>query len=367
MIFYVRSSSVEHDYRLRKYLSANLERNKKYSVIQWNRSGSSMNEEGIVSFPLQAKHGQRYLNLWKILLWNFFIIKALFVNRKNIVSVHAIDFDTIMPAFLFCKIFGKKCIFDIYDKYTDSRSISGNIGRLIDKFERFFIRNSDVAILADESRIEQHALKNRPNHLMIIENVPEVDKGSCETKLTSKTKIKIGYVGGLEALNRGLEDVANYVSQSSEHEFHVAGFGDLEDFFFSMSEDNPNINYIGPCKHEDGMALLKECDIVLGMYYLNVANHRFAAPNKYYEHLMLGKPLLTTEGTPPGAKVSFNMTGWAIKDNYESLNRFFEQELKKESLKILGNNAKKLWESRYRNYYKEMIVGNYIDKAHGRT
>ncbi|MGI9887708.1 hypothetical protein [Vibrio chagasii] len=346
-------------------MSANQDRGKNYSVIQWNRSASSDNDENnVISFPLQAKHGQKYLNLWKIILWNLFIIKILFVKRKEIVSVHSIDFDAIIPSFIFCKLFNKKIIFDIYDKYTESRGISGRIGGLIESLERFFIIKSDVSILADESRVKQHELEFRPGNLMIIENVPEEMNIYSRNDLECK-KIKIGYVGGLESKNRGLEDICDFVVGSDKYEFYIAGFGDLDNFFSKKSNEYSNVHFMGSCKHEDGMKLLASCDIVLGMYYLNVKNHEFAAPNKYYEHLMLGKPLLTTLGTPPGDKVMKYDTGWALQDSYDAVAEFLNTSINSEDLDRLGLNAKQLWESKYSSYYKDVIAGSYIDKSHG--
>lgn len=366
MNVFVRSSSVRLDSRLNKYLLA-LDKNKiKYSVLYWDRTSSSSDEisDNYYNFNLKATHGDKVKNAIKIIKWNIYIYSFLRKNKNKINSVHAVDFDTIIPSFIFCLLFKKRCIFDVYDKYTDSRGINGFIGWGIDKLETYFLKMSDVAILADRKRIIQHGIEKSKN-LIIIENVPSNRIINNKHHISNNKKIKFGYVGGLEKKNRGLEHLLEIISKLDEkYELHISGFGELEAEISKSSNNYNNIFFYGPCEHSDGMSMLSECDVIIGMYYLNVENHKYAAPNKYYEHLLLGKPLLTTMGTPPGDKVIRFKTGWAIEDNKDALSNFLNS-LPLDEISEFSINARKLWEQKYINYFNDKICIDYLKLLRG--
>lgn len=84
----------------------------------------------------------------------------------------------------------------------------------------------------------------------------------------------------------------------SDVELHVAGYGGLENMFAGSGTKFSNIHFYGALPSPAGLTLMASMDVVVGMYYLSVPNHLYASPNKYYEHLMLGRGMLTTVGTP---------------------------------------------------------------------
>lgn len=45
--------------------------------------------------------------------------------------MHAVDLDSAVASWMFCAIARKRLVFDIYDKYTAVRNISGVVGRIL--------------------------------------------------------------------------------------------------------------------------------------------------------------------------------------------------------------------------------------------
>jgi len=361
MRLFIRSAEIKHDSRLNKYLKALALNSIEHYVLYWDRSSTGKSEifNDRTAFHRKSKYGGRYRNLLNILRWNFFIASYIIKNRKRISSIHAVDFDSVMPVYLVTRVIKINYIFDIYDKYSDSRGVTGPLKNVVDFFERHFIRKAKVTILADESRVVQHELSDLRN-ILIVENVPEkLDLKKYEDLHFPKDKIKLGYVGGLEKAHRGLENITEVVKDMIGVEFYIAGFGVLENYFIDMSDKYENIHFIGACEHSEGMAILSECDLTVGMYYLSVPNHKFAAPNKYYEHLMLGKPLLTTKGSPPGDKVLKNQTGWAIGDEKHDIRDFLES-IDMSQVAEYGKNAMGAWEELYSDYFDTVHCSEYL-------
>src|SRR5690606_10034675 len=166
---------------------------------------------------------------------------------------------------------------------------------------------------------------------------------------------KIGYFGVLERRHRGLEDLVRLVAHEPSVELHVVGYGPLGADISNWSRTYPNIVFYGKRGSSEGLEIMAELDIIVGFYYKSVPNHIYAAPNKYYEHLMIGRPLLTTEGTPPGRKVSMENTGWAIAEGPSAI-RDWLNRVSDSALDEKAQNAFRLWTSRYKNYLDRKSV-----------
>ena len=91
----------------------------------------------------------------------------------------------------------------------------------------------------------------------------------------------------------------------------------------------------------DVLRLEKECDILFATYNPKIENHKFSAPNKLYEAMALGKPIIVCKNTGIDKLVDKNKLGIVI--NYDS-NEFLkaikllEKNKDYESSKLLYNN-----------------------------
>lgn len=363
MVFFVRSFIADYDGKIQKYFSALKSANISFHYVGWARAGADKKDsENETFFYKDAPLGGGIKNFYNLFLWNIFLFFTLVKNRKKINIVHAIDFDSALISFIFCRLFGKKFIFDIYDKYTDVRVFPKILISIIDKLEIALIKKANFCILADSNRYGQHGLSPSLSNIIVLENVPSVSSISNDALNEIVSDIHIGYFGVLEPNNRGLEDLVLAVKKHSNVVLHVVGYGPLADFMQENSKDNLNIKFYGSKTAQEGLQIMKNMHILVGMYYRTVKNHLFAAPNKYYEHLMLARPLLTTEGTPPGFKVISYDTGWGVKEGQECLCKWLESLSDHDEIIKKSNNAGELWREKYVNYYLDCYEGLYIRK-----
>lgn len=356
MLFFIRSYIPDFDGKIQKYFNVLDTLDVSYRFIGWDRIGESKKNEKNILFKKKGYIGGGLKNFFNLILWNIFIFITLCKHHKKINIVQAIDLDTAFTAFIFCKIFSKKMIFDIYDKYTDTHGINGKFKKILDKTENYLIKQSDLCILADEIRKKQHGVDSK--NIIIIENVPrDTNLPNLNSDIQDNTKIKIGYFGVLEKKHRGIEHLVNSIAERNNLELHIIGYGPLADFISNQS--NKNIIFYGSASLREGLSIMSKMDIIVGMYYKDILNHLYAAPNKYYEHLMLGKAFLTTKDIPPGIKTEKFNTGWSIPEGADSLNDFFDSLVNKELIKIKSINAKNLWENYYKNYYENVYLNSY--------
>ncbi len=189
---------------------------------------------------------------------------------------------------------------------------------MIEKIDHKIINSADATIICSEKRIEQIAGSN-PKKMYVIHNTPRENAGFGNYTLNAD-KIKIVYVGIL-ATGRFIREVADFVKKNKDFEFHVGGFGKLETELDIMSKTYDNIFFYGRLPYSNTLKLEENCDILVAIYDPDVPNHYYAAPNKFYESLMLGKPVIMATNSGMDHIVSENNIGTVIDYSVKSLEK----------------------------------------------
>lgn len=361
MIYFVRSYVADFDARLGKYFNALDRAGLAYRFIGWNKDGSAVRSEpGWRLFARQARLGGGWRNALALLHWNFFVLRVLWQDRKSAMVVHAIDLDSALVCWLFCRLCRRKLIVDIYDCYTAVRSIGGVAGQMIDRLETAVASRADLTLIVNEERLVQHGLSASMPNVLVLENVPAAPPGRIRPPL-AHAPWQLGYFGVLEPHHRGLEDLLAVCRDRADVELHIAGYGPLAAEFRRAAETHAHIHYYGAVSSGEGLALMAGMDVIVGMYYLSVPNHAYASPNKYYEHLMLGRGMLTTAGTPPGRWTVAEQSGWALLEGRKPLQDWLDG-LDATAVHVAGANASKTWQAKYVSYFQDHYEGAYISR-----
>ena len=96
------------------------------------------------------------------------------------------------------------------------------------------------------------------------------------------------------------------------------------------------------------MQLEAACDIIPAIYDPDVPNHQYAAPNKFYEALMLGKPLIMVQNTGMDHFVRQYDLGEIIEYSSESLTRaLIELSERKSEFAEIFARMKKLYDEQF--------------------
>tara|TARA_B100000925_G_C22000984_1_gene471257 strand:- start:933 stop:2021 length:1089 start_codon:yes stop_codon:yes gene_type:complete len=359
MIVFLRSHDIKSDGRLQKYISVLKKRNIDYKAIFWSRDKVFQNDNFYTSFNLRSETGRGLMNLHKIFLFNIWIFFKLFSKRTEIKTVHAVDLDTIIPALFFSKIFQKKLIYDIFDMTSESRKMNETLRKFFFNIERYIAKQADYLLLPHSIRFDQLDLAKNKSRI-IIENVPMNYFSSKSSEVKFIYEKKFSYIGILQRKHRGIENIIEFFKANQDYTLDIAGHGELEEEIALCSKNYKNINFHGRLNYQDALSLMMASDVILGLYYKSIRNHQFASPNKYYEHLMIGKPLVTSFGTMPGNLVESFKTGWAVQDNYNSFENIMKS-IDDDQIRSMSMNASTLWMEKYCNYDKEVLEKIYLE------
>lgn len=360
-ILFLRSHDGMNDSRVAKEIYS-ISKKHNVTFLGWDRSTSDAairqcwyiffdKEEKLNHICIKAPIGGGFKKLLFPLL-RFWRAEYKFVkkNLTNFDAIHACDLDTAFPLLLLHKKI--PIVYDIYDYYADTHASPGLIDKLLRKFEGYIIRKSHTVIICNEIR-KQQIMPYVPKNLVIIHNAPSVkmiQQAFCVNS-ESSAKIKVVYVGSLSQ-DRFLSEMADVITQKKDVELHIGGIGILEEYFSELSGRFPNVIYYGKMSYENVIALEDKCDIMTAIYNPRVKNNRFASPNKFYEALMLKKPLIMMRNTGMDSFVEKYQLGEVIDSGAESFKEDFSRALdnliaKKEQWAEMGERGYKLYQEQF--------------------
>ena len=362
MIIFIRDNEC-FEPRVQNYLHYFDERSIDYHVLAWNRNGTAKPNEKITFFQRRAEYGKRIANIPNKIAWMFFVIKEIWKYRKECYSIHACDIDAVLPALLIGKILHKVVVFDIFD-WISSLTGKGMVYKVVEFLQNYAYSHSDAVILCEEERKKQ--AKSENSRVLVLPNIPdgktEFDKDTLRItdEMRKAYELTISYVGVFDR-DRGLENLLSCVSRNPNVLLNIAGFGVLDEQVRGYSQKYKNIHYWGRVEYAVGQAIMKNSDVMAAMYHLTSPLHKFAAPNKYYESLLLGVPMITTQKTLVGSKVKRYNTGFVLDETEESLERLITSPVLQEKIEMKRSNCRKAWNEVYVSYYENFMERDYLN------
>ncbi len=302
-ILIIRSNPISPDPRVEKTAGSLSMDGFDVVALGWDRSGKLPTEQDlnglhISRLSIPARYGTGLINLPALLFWQIGLLWWLLTHHRSYQVIHACDFDTIIPA-LVCKLLWKKpVIYDIYDFYADHlRRTPGFLKKLIRRIDYWAIGKADGVILVDEARREQ-IRGSHPKICISIYNSPNdiLRQDAKEPLPHPENALRITYVGLLQ-VERGIFEMVDVLRRHPDWRLDLAGFGGDEDKIVALIKDIPNITWHGRINYQRTLDLSRQADILFATYDPSIPNHRFSSPNKVFEGMMLGKPIIVAEHT----------------------------------------------------------------------
>ena len=356
----IRSNPVSPDPPVEKAADTLIANEYEVSVIGWDR-GSDVAEKTetlvlehgtaeIVRFGIPAMFdGGIKKNLLPLSKFQIRLRKWLIKHRNEYDIIHAFDFDTGFIANKIARKYNKKLIYHILDFYIDSHNIpSKYLKSTIKNAEFAVINNADATIICTEKRREQIA-GTTPKKLEIIHNTPKAVNQISDSfgEIKNSTRCKIVYVGIL-AGSRFLREIIKFVEKDERFEFHIGGFGIMENEVAEAAKKCERIFYYGKLPYDKTLSLEQACDVMTAIYDPKVPNHKFAAPNKFYESLMLGKPVIMAYNTGFDEIIKKNNIGCLIEFDESGLSNGLNNLIQqKDEWLSMSERMKKLYEEQY--------------------
>lgn len=367
-IILLRSNQIIGDSRVEKYLSFFKEKSINYHVYGWDRDGYGAQSENTSFFKKKVGYmvGGIKAAFYR-LYWFAYIIRSLRSEKNKPEFIHACDLDTAFPAALYKSLFNKRCflLFDAFDWVSADGAVNNSpmMKIPIRLIEKFALKYTNKLLICEEERkaqipdCDKYDYDVLPNIPMIANDdsrIYSIDD-NCRFNNDKITFSYVGYFGD----NRFLDELIR-LAEENVINLLMAGAGNkkLEEKCHKLENRN-NFKYFGRVPYSRSLNIMYNSDIIYAMYCKVVNNHYYAAPNKFYEPMALGKALLTTKGIIIGNKVEEMGFGYTVDEDYNKLLDLVKS-LSMDDIRKKGAVAKQLWNKRYRDYTKIFLEERYM-------
>jgi glycosyltransferase involved in cell wall biosynthesis len=351
----LRSNPIDPDPRVEKAATALGNYGYTVRILGWDRSASLKEFDSAYQVPIQrlgfqADYGTGLQNFPALLRWQWGLFHWLILHREEIDIIHACDFDTVIPALFMKLLWGKKVIYDIFDFYADHlRATPGWVKSLIRFVDRRCVGWADSVILVDNARINQIGGTKSKKFVVINNTPPDVLPKLLKNKNNSQSDLfRIAYVGLLQ-IERGLIEILNVMQKHPEWTLTLAGYGGDEIRIKERASEMENVKWYGRVSYERALELSFQADVLFATYDPDIPNHQYASPNKLFEAMMLGKPIIVARNTNIDHIVEDEDCGLIIKygdtDQLDqALISLFENSKRRD---LMGSNGRKAYEEKY--------------------
>jgi glycosyltransferase involved in cell wall biosynthesis len=288
-IILVASNSIIRNPRIWKTISS-LQKKYEVSVLGWNREGISSQDINMYNAPLKllrvkAPFGKPSLIVYYPLFWGWTLF-SLFKSRPKV--VHTIDFDTLLPCLLYKFTLRKKLVYDVHDRYGGYVPPKYSwLHNIIDLAEELLSKQADVLVTV--SRKVQSTFRYRPKQSEIIMNLSEeYDFDKSELEHNDLTLVYTGLI----CKDKGLDILFEVVNGLEGVRLVLAGRIEDSQLLHEMLR-LPNVRYEGLLRRNDSLKLEASSDVMVVLYDLQYRKNQLSSPNKIFEAMMCGIPLIT--------------------------------------------------------------------------
>ncbi|ACS91072.1 glycosyltransferase [Thermococcus sibiricus] len=258
-------------------------------IIAWDREGKYPKEEVIEGFRVirvGPKAGYGPLMALKLPLFYLNAFRVILKLKPD--AIHTHDFDTAVLGFFFKKLKKKVMwVYDVHDLY-ESFVRNNRVSSLIKRLDSIIMGKADIVITVNQEMMKILLERARPNMTVIIMNT--INPFGVSQK---KAKIFTIFYGGVLSEGRFVKEIVD-ISSTLDVSIRIAGSGTLKDEIKSSSAV-----YLGHVPHERALEELSRAHVTFILYDPSVLNNKIASPNKLFEAMWTGTPVLVVKGTLP--------------------------------------------------------------------
>ena len=354
-VAYIFDMQVDVDSRTQKEIASLIRNGYKVRVFEWDKSKDYKTKSEMVTIrgvlipketigiKVQKSKGFKE-NIRFLIKYEIELFKWLKRNKNTYDYIHCVNLDTALVSMVCAHLFKKKVVYDVFDDYADAHNCGAFLYKVIKHIDYFVMKRCNYVIICSEKRRKQ--IIGPLNKLIVIHNSPDIEIRNISSN--NEDCLKIAYVGNLIP-TRMIEELIDIVKKHPEYELHCGGDGLLSKKIKRYSRKYSNIHYYGKMEYEDVVRLESKCDLVPAIYDPALKNNQYAAPNKFYEAISLGKPTIMVHDTGMDDMVDKYNLGLTINNSYDELEKALKSILEKmQYWKKQQNRIIKLYQKKFR-------------------
>lgn len=201
------------------------------------------------------------------------------------------DLDTLPANYLAAKIRKKKLVYDSHELFTEVPELMGRekVRKIWLKIEKRILPKIKHSYTVCES-IARYYNELYGINMQVIRNLPTRKEEVIPFSLRENIII---YQGVLNK-GRGLEMLIEAMKQLPEITLLIAGSGDIEAELHLLANSAPNIKFLGRIAPSDLYKITSSARLGFSLEEDLGLNYRYALPNKIFDYIQAGVPVLVS-------------------------------------------------------------------------
>ena len=341
------SNPFVHDHRVYMETQSLLRHGHKVTLVAWDRLADHPPQEvmdGVDVIRIQTS------GMMKLIPYDIFRLKSWWKRARSLATelarkmhfdvVHCHDLDTLPIGVWLKDKWGVKLIYDAHEVFT--YMMMGEVPTpLIRRFERMednLMKRADQMITVGKECKEYFLSRGKPDdEITIVMNAKNIAVDSYAGP--SNIEPTVVYVGALRG-TRFVSELALTGSRIKGVRVVIAGAGVEEERIKEIASASENVDFLGKIPMKEVISLTLQSDAVFCMFDPTHPLYRIGFPNKFFEALATGRPVIASEGTYVGELVKELECGIVVPHNMEGMERslLFVRD-NPEELERMGENA----------------------------
>jgi len=265
------------------------DRNNKHAIEEWNKNVRiiRIQNKGI----LRVLPGVMIKNpLW----WRKAYRRGLklFYDEWKFDVVHCHDLDTLPAGVWLKKKTNCRLYYDAHEIFgymiLDKPKI---ISKLSFWMEKKLIKHVDKIITVNDP-LKKYFKKISSKPIEIIMNCKKI--GSTDYHSPENDVFTIIYLGALNE-HRFLLETIDVIKEITDVKLIIGGQGKLFDEIKNKCQQIKNIDFVGLVRQDKVIKMTKESNVVLCIFNPNNKNNQVGLPNKVFESMVCGRPIIITK------------------------------------------------------------------------
>ena len=220
---------------------------------------------------------------------------------KQIDIIHCNDLETLPIGVIIKRFFNKKVkiVYDAHEYETERHNIRGIRKTLVKNLEKYLIGYADAVMTVSDSIANEYVRLYGIKKPSLVLNTPSfkvIEKGNIfrETFGISVESTIFLYQGALN-LGRGIELILDtFKSLPKDNVVVFMGYGTLEPIIKEAMDKHNNIYFHKAVPPNRVLAYTSSADFGLSLIEDSCLSYRYCLPNKMFEYIMVGIPVIVS-------------------------------------------------------------------------
>lgn len=273
--------------------------------------------------PYEIRRVKHWFNKGAMFYAEYNLRLLFFLLSERYDILHSNDLDTLPASFLASRIRKKTLIYDSHEYFTEVPELSGRkmVKKIWETIERLILPRLDHIITVSDSIAAEYRDKYG-KHVETIRNVPEKTSARhsfppSHYGLPAGKKLVILQGSGINR-DRGAEEAVSSMEFVKEAVLVIAGDGDI---LPQLREQvikrklNEKVVFVPPLPYSELMHLTGLCDAGLSLDRDTNLNYRYSLPNKLFDYITAGIPVVVSPLPEVRAIVEKYKIGLIIADH----------------------------------------------------